>query len=127
MDEPFKRIDIDIVGPLPVCINTGNRFTLTIIDHCTNFPEAIPLVRHEAIDVAKALVSVCSRYGFALEILSDLGTECLSDLMKVFHDKFGISYINTSPYHPATNGSCERFNGTMKSMIRAIVDENAGD
>ena len=110
MDEPFKRIAIDIVGPLPVCINTGNRFILTIIDHCTHFPEAIPLVKHEVIDVAKALVSVFSRY----EILSYLGTEFLSDLMKVFFDEFGISHINTSPCHPATNGSCERFNGTMK-------------
>ena len=45
--------------------------------------------------------------------------------MKVFLDEFSISQINTSPYHPATNSSCERFNGTMKSMIRAQVDENS--
>ena len=73
--EPFLRIAIDIVGPLPVCRDTGSRFILTIVDHCTHFPEAVPLVTHEAIDVAKALVSVFSHFGFAREILSDCGSE----------------------------------------------------
>ena len=53
-------------------------FILKIIDHCTPFPEAIPLVvKHEAIDVAKAFVSAFCRHVFAHEILSDLGTEFL--------------------------------------------------
>ena len=47
--------------------------------------------------------------------------------MKVFLDEFDILHINTSPYHPATNGSSERFNGTMKLMIRTVVDENADE
>ena len=62
--EPFRRIAVDIIGPLPVCQNTGNRFILTVIDHCTHYPEAIPLVTHVATDVAKALVSVFSHFGF---------------------------------------------------------------
>ena len=71
VNEPFQRITINIVGPLSVCLDSGNRFILTVIDHCTHFPEAIPLVTHEAPDVAKALVSVFSRFAFPREILSD--------------------------------------------------------
>jgi len=123
MSEPFSRIAIDIVGPLPKCRDTGNRFILTIIDHCTHFPEAVPLVTHEAADVAKALITVFSRYGFVDEILSDCGSEFMSKLMAIFLKEFGISRIRTSPYHPATNGSCERFNGTLKAMIRAVCDD----
>jgi len=82
--EPFSRIAIDIVGFLPVCRDTGSRFILTIVDHCTHFPEALPLVTHEAVDVAKALVSVFSHFGFAHEILSDCGSEFMSQLTKVF-------------------------------------------
>jgi len=104
--EPFDHIAIDIAGPLPVCRDSGNRFILTIIDHCTHFPEAIPLVTHEASDVAKALVSVFSRYGFPREILSDCGSEFMSKLVKIFMDEFKIKHIRRSPYHPATNGSC---------------------
>jgi len=88
--EPFSRIAIDIVGPLPVCRDTGSRFILTIVDHCTHFPEALPLVTHEAVDVAKALVSVFSHFGFAREILSDCGSEFMSQLTKVLLEEFGI-------------------------------------
>jgi len=121
--EPFSRIAIDIVGPLPVCRDTGSRFILTIVYHCTHFPEAVPLIPHEASDVAKALVSVFSHFGFAREILSDCGTEFMSQLAKVFLEEFGIKHIRTSLYHPATNGSCVRFKGTLKSMLRAVAED----
>jgi hypothetical protein len=91
--EPFQRIAMDIVGPLPICSESGNRFILTVIDHSTHFPEAIPLVTHEAADVAKALVSVFSRYGFPSEILSDCGTEFMSKLMTIFLNEFKIRRI----------------------------------
>jgi len=81
--QPFSRIAIDIVGPLPVCRDTGHRFILTIVDHCTHLPEALKLVTHEAVDVAKSLVSVFSHFGFAREILSDCGPEFMSQLTKV--------------------------------------------
>jgi len=87
------------------------------------YPEAIPLVTHEAADVAKALISVFSHFDFPSEILSDCGTEFVSKLMKIILSEFGTDYIRTSPYYPATNGPCERFNGTLKSMMSAVADE----
>jgi hypothetical protein len=121
--EPFKRIAIDIVGPLPVCVKTGNRFILTVIDFCTHYVEAIPLQSHEAPVVAKALMTVFSHFGFPDELLSDCGPELMSDVMKIFLKDFGIRHITSSPYHPQCNGSCERFNGTMKSMLRALSEQ----
>jgi len=80
-------------------------------------------VTHEAADVAKALVSIFSCFGFSREILSDCGSEFMSKLMKIFMDEFQIKHLRTSPYHPASNGSCERFNGTLKSMLRTLADD----
>jgi len=80
-------------------------------------------VATEAVDVAKALVSVFSHFNFAREILSDYGSEFMSLLTKVFLEEFVIKHIRTSPYHPATYGSCERFNGTLKSMLRAVAED----
>lgn len=42
MDEPFSRIIIDCVGPLPKT-RAGNQYLLTIMCTSTQFPEAIPL------------------------------------------------------------------------------------
>ena len=68
VSEPFAQVAIDIIGPLPVCQESGNRFILTVLDLFTHYPEAIPLKQHTAADVAQALGTVFSRFGFPQEI-----------------------------------------------------------
>jgi len=64
VSEPFAQVAIDIIGPLPVCQESGNRFILTVLDLCTHYPEAIPLKQHTAADVAQVLGTVFSRFDF---------------------------------------------------------------
>ena len=123
VDEPFKRVAIDIIGPLPECKESGNRFILTILDFATHFPEAIPLKQHVAKDVAQALISVFTRFGFPCELLSDQGSDFMSELMQIFNHDFHIEHLRTSAWHPETNGACERFNGTLKNMLRALSEK----
>ena len=123
ISEPFCQVAIDIVGPLPVCKDSGNRFILTVLDLCTHYPEAIPLQNHTARSVAQALATVFSRFGFAQEVLSDQGSDFMSELMQIFLNDFGINHIRSSPYRPQTNGACERFNGTMKTMLRSLTEQ----
>ena len=125
MEKAFQQVAIDIVGPLSVCWATGYCFILTMIDHCTHFPFAVPLPRHEAAFVARALVDIFSHFGFATEIMSDNGSEFRSTLMKTFVDEFSITQIQTRPYHPATNGSIERFHAKMKNLMRSLSEEFA--
>jgi len=40
VSEPFAQVTIDIIGPLPVCQEPGNRFILTVLDLCTQYPDA---------------------------------------------------------------------------------------
>jgi len=129
MTEPWSRIAIDIVGPLPTCTKTQNRFVLTVLNLATHYPEAMALPDHIAQQVAKALSTVFCRFGFCHQILSDQGADFMFEVMKYFLKEFSILHIRTSQYHPQTNGSCERFHRTMKSMIRALSDkfENSWD
>jgi len=122
VSEPFAQVAIDIIGPLPVCKESGNRFILTVLDLCSHYPEAIPLKQHTAAEVAQALGTVFSCFGFPQEILSDQGSDFMSEVMQIFLSDFPIHHIRTSPYHPQSNGACERFNGTLKSMIRSFLD-----
>ena len=46
MDEPFKRVAIDIVGPLNRT-KRGHKYILVICDYATKYPEAIPLVHRK--------------------------------------------------------------------------------
>ena len=62
VNEPFKKIAIDIVGELPRT-TTGYKYILTIVDYATRYPEAIPSRRTNAKTVAEALIQYFSRVG----------------------------------------------------------------
>lgn len=57
--EPFERVLIDSVGPLPRC-KSGNQYLLTIMCAATRFPEAVPLRKITASAISKALIKFFS-------------------------------------------------------------------
>ena len=79
----FSKLAIDIVGPLKTC-PSGNRFILTVIDFTSHYPLAYPLKSHTAMDEVICLVEVFSQYVFPDELLSDCGTEFLSQITQAF-------------------------------------------
>ncbi|XP_077563529.1 uncharacterized protein LOC144179163 [Haemaphysalis longicornis] len=70
--EPFRRLVIDTVGPLPVT-TSGYRHILTVLCPATKFPEAVPLKELSSVEIVNALLSVFARVGFLAEIQSDQG------------------------------------------------------
>ena len=54
-DEPFSRIIINCVGPLPKT-KSGNEYLLTFMCASTRFPEAIHLRNIKTKTIVKALV-----------------------------------------------------------------------
>ena len=100
---PFQRLRLDLVGPLPNTTRRGNKYILTIMDFATRYPEAIPLRNMETDTVADVLINYTSRLGFASKIVSDLGTNFTSKLIKRLWKACGITQINSTPYHPETN------------------------
>ena len=117
---------MDIVGPLPRS-KSGNRYILTVCDYATQHPEAIPLPSIEAERIAKELIKIFSRVGIPKEILTDQGTNFMSVLLQNLYQLLNITCIRTSPYHPQTDGLVERFNGTMKSMMKKFTSRNQKD
>jgi len=97
------------------------------MDLATHYPEAIALPEHTAVRVAKALITVFSRFGFPSEILSNQGSEFMSEVMRLFMLDFNIGHVIISAFHPESNAVCERFHATMKSMIRALTDKFHND
>ena len=81
IDTPFKRIAMDIVGPLPRS-TSGKRFILVICDYGPRYPEAIALRSIDAHRIAKELISFFARVGVPEEILTDQGTNFTSQLLQ---------------------------------------------
>ena len=123
IDTPFSRVAINLIGPIHPPTDDGHRFILTVVDYATRYPEAVPLKRIDTERVAEALIEIYSRVGVPREILSDQGKQFTSDLMKEVSRILSIRQLTTTPYHPACNGLVERFNGTLKSMLRKLCEE----
>ena len=73
LGEPFDRIIIDCVVPLPRT-KSGNQYLLTIMCAATRFPEAVPVRNITAKSVVKALTKFFSTFGLPRVIQTDQGT-----------------------------------------------------
>uniref|UniRef100_K7EX21 Integrase catalytic domain-containing protein n=1 Tax=Pelodiscus sinensis TaxID=13735 RepID=K7EX21_PELSI len=114
---------MDLVGPLEPTKNRCS-YILVVIDYATRYPEAVPLRNITASTVAEELVKIFARVGLPEEILTDQGTNFTSNLMKELCRLFRVRALRTSVYHPQTDGLAERFNRTLKGMLKKFAQED---
>ena len=105
--EPFSMIVVDLCGPLPACNETNNRFIYTSVDTCTRYPIDIPLVRHTAVDIARAIISIFSAFSHSAELLSDKGSDLTSHLWREVMRVLKVNHTYATIAHPMTQGLCE--------------------
>ena len=115
---------MDLIGPFDRSTQ-GYQFVLVLVDYATRYPEAVPLRNISAKSVVQDLFQIISHVGIPKEILTDQGTSFMSRTLRELYELLGIRSIRTSVYHPQTDGLVERFNRTLKSMIRKFVHDDS--
>lgn len=125
--QPFDRIALDILGPLPVTSN-NNEYIMVVGDYFSKYTEAYALQNHTALTVADKLVTefIC-RFGVPSVLHSDQGPEFESRLFKQMCSLLGIEKTRTVPYNPKSDGMIERHNRTIQQMLAMFVNENRND
>lgn len=118
----FEKVSMDIVGPLPTT-SQQNSYILTIQDHLTKFSLAIPLKSSTAISVADAFLEyfICT-FGTPKAILTDQGSNFMSNLMKRFAKKFRIKQFKTTAFYPQANGALERSHLVLVEFLKQFVN-----
>ncbi|XP_063585832.1 uncharacterized protein LOC134763205 [Penaeus indicus] len=117
VSDPFERIVIDCVGPLPKT-KKGNQYLFTIMDTATRYPEVYPLKNISASSIVKCLLHFFTSFGIPKEIQCDKGSNFTSDLFQKVLELLGISQQMSTAYHPQSQGCLERFHQTLKSMLK---------
>ena len=125
-DEPFSRVIIDCVGPLPKT-KKGCEYLLTIMCASTRFPEAIPLRNIKAKTIVNALVKFFTFVGLPKSIQSDQGSNFMSGIFQQVMYELGIKQYKSSAYQPESQGALERFHQTLKNMIRSYCFDTEKD
>ena len=100
------------------CSRSGNHYVLVICDYATRYPKAILL---------RSIDATFSRVGVPQEILTDQGSNFISQLLAELYRLLHIHPISISPYHPQTDGLVERFNQTLKTILRKAATDEGKD
>ena len=124
--EPFARIVMDCVGPLPKT-KSGKEYLLTIMCASTRYVDAIALRNIKTQSIIEALQRFFTIFGFPIELQSDRGVNFCSNLFSQTMAKLGVHHVKSSVYHPQTQGALERFHQTLKLMLRTYCSQHERD
>ena len=72
-------------------------------------------------------MKLLTRVGVLAEIFTDQDSNFMSQLLVEVYSLLHVESIRTSPYHPQTDGFIERFNQTLKAMLRKAASEDGKD
>ena len=120
---PFYMIGMDIIGPMKVTTR-NNRYILSVIDYFTKFGEAVALPDAKSETISRVLEEIFARHGMPTVLLSDQGSNMESHVIKSVCKLFNIEKRHTTAYHPQCDGLVEKFNGTIKTLLRTCLDRD---
>ena len=75
--EPFEKVVVDVVGPLPRT-SGGNEYLLTLMCTATRYADAIPISSCKARKIVPKIVDLFSKFGMPRIIQSDRGSNFMS-------------------------------------------------
>lgn len=123
----FEHVHVDIVGPLKRTFR-GNNYVITATDAFTKWAFAMPCQNIKTQEVIKFLEdNIISIHGKPTKIITDRGSQFISDEWRRYMEKMNVDHTTTSPYHPQANGIDERLNGTLMRILKAYVNDYQED
>ena len=121
---PWQTVGIDIVGELPLT-ERSNKWILTMVDHFTRWPIAVPIPDRESSTIARAIFEhLITTHGPPETVLSDQGRELISKGLEALCSRWGIRKIKTGGYNPTGNANCERFHKYLNSAMTVVRNKS---
>ena len=127
IDTPFKRVAVDIVGPIEPHSDKKSWYILTMIDYATRYPEAVALPSIETERVAEALIAMFSRVGIPSEMLMEHESRVTIEVMNEVSRLLSLQQLTTIPYRPYSKGPVERFHAMLKRVLLTMCAERPND
>lgn len=124
---PFEAVGMDKAGPIKGSA-AGYCYIFTAVDYATRFAVAAAYKSATAADAADFFLNhVCAKFGYPAVLITDHGPEFEGTDFEARLARSPTVHRFSTPYHPATNGLVERFNGTISQYLRIFRAGNFGD
>ena len=93
------------------------RFHL-IADSHSYWMEVFPMKRTTTGATIATFKNLIAHYGLSHRIVTDNGSQHISEKFKSYLQQNGIRHTLSPPYHPSTNGQAEAYVKTFKRMFK---------
>ena len=124
--EPFDKVIVDVVGPLPRT-GGGNEYLLTLMCAATRYADAIPISSCKARKIVPKIVDIFSKFGMPKILQTDRGSNFMGKYFQRALREMGVSHVTSTAYHPQSQGCLERWHGTLKGVLTKFCYLNAKD
>ncbi|KAH9118625.1 hypothetical protein LEN26_011998, partial [Aphanomyces euteiches] len=122
---PMQRMPIySLRGPFGLVVVD----VLVFADYFTRWVEAFPVPDLKTSTFARVFIDeVLCRFGIPDKLLTDRGSNFVSELATTMYTTLGIHKLASAPYHPQGQGLVERFNHTIVQMLKIFVNDHQTD
>ena len=97
IDTPFKRVSVQLVGPIEPRSDKKSRYILTMIDYATRYPEAVALPSVETERVAEELIAMFGRVRIPSEMLIEHESRVTIEAMNEVSRLLSLQQLRTIP------------------------------
>ena len=119
---PFEIIQADFVGPIVESQNK-NKHLIVFTDTLTKWCEASAVPSVGAKQVAEQLFRlIISRFGLFRVFQTDRGAGFMSKVIMEVYRILDIKKMNSSSFHPCSQGKIESLNGSLVQIISRLID-----
>jgi len=123
---PFHTWGIDILGPFPLAIRQM-KYLIVAIEYFTKWIEAEPVAQIIAHKVQHFVWNnIVCRFGVLRRLVSDNGTQFVSQQLGKLCSEVGIKQVFASVEHPQTNGQVESANRILLSRLKRRLEKAKG-
>ena len=127
IDTPFKRVSVQLVGPIEPRSDKKSLYIFTMIDYSTRYPEAIALPSIETERVAEALITMFSRVGIPSEMLIEHESRVTIEVMNEVSWLLSLQQLTAIPYRSYSKGPVEKFHAMLKRVLLTMCAERPND
>ena len=125
--EPWAIISMDLIGPLVT--SKGKDMILVIVDRFSKKAYFLPcnttITSQGVANLYKE--HVFREHGLPRKVISDRGSQFVSNFMKSLYELLGIEANPLTAYHPQTDGQTECMNQELEEYLRIYVNEKQND
>ena len=127
IDTPFKRVSVQLDGPIDPRSDKKSRYILTMIDYATRYPETVALPSIETERVAEEWIAMFSRVGIPSEMRIEHESRVTTEVMNEVSRFLSLQQFTTISYRQYSKGPVEKIHAMLKRVLLTMCAERPND